>query len=217
MTISVFLADDHAIVRDGLRALLNGQPEIEVVGEAIDGHDAVESAKELEPDVVIMDVAMPTLNGIEATRQIIQALPDVKVIILSMHATSEHIYLALQAGAAGYLLKESAGAEVIEAVHATVAGSRYLSQKISDTVVDDYLRRREEGGSHTHLDRLTKRERKVMQLVVEGKSSLEIAEILFLSPKTVDTYRSRMMRKLGIDNIPDLVKFAIKHGLTKLD
>lgn len=216
MKTAVFLADDHAVVRDGLRFLLGAQPDIEVVGDAADGRDTVRQVAGLHPDVVIMDINMPTMNGIEATHQIHEVCPSAQVIILSMYATTEHIYQALRAGAQGYLLKESAGAEVVDAVRAVRAGRRYLSPKISEKVIDDYVRLRADVGDQSLLACLSPREREVLQLVVEGKSSAEIAESLCLSPKTVETYRSRMMRKLGIHDLPALVKFAIQYGLTPL-
>jgi DNA-binding NarL/FixJ family response regulator len=213
MTIRVLIADDHAIVRDGLRALLEAERDIQVVGDAADGRDAVRQAAQLCPDVVLVDIAMPELNGIEASRQIREVCPSAHVIILSMHSTAEHIFRALQAGARGYLLKESAGQEVIAAVRAVHAGQRYLSHKISNQALDDYARQREPGP----LDRLSPREREILQLVVEAKSSAEIAALLSLSPKTVETYRSRLMDKLGVGDLPGLVKFAIQHGLTPLE
>ena len=163
-----------------------------------------------------MDIAMPELNGIEATRQISEACPAVKVIILSMHDSSEHIYQALKAGAKGYLLKESAGKEVVTAVRAVSSGRRYLSDRIEEMVIEDYVLQRDAAPQKSPLDKLSDRERQILQLVVEGKSSTEISEILFLSPKTVDTYRSRLMQKLGIRDLPGLVKFAIQHGLTSV-
>jgi len=217
MKITVLLADDHAIMRDGLRALLNMQPDIEVIADTADGREAVGQAVSLKPDVAVIDIAMPELNGIEATTQIRTACPETEVVILSMHATSEHIYRALQAGARGYLLKESAGSEVIEAVRTVHSGWRYLSQKIADLVLDDYMAQRESAEAQSPLERLTDREREVLQLVVEGKTSAEIADILALSSKTVDTYRSRLMEKLGIFDLPGLVKFAIQHNLTSLE
>lgn len=217
MRITIFLADDHAVVRDGLRALLEEQPDFEVVGDAANGRETVRRVGPCCPDVVVMDIAMPELNGIEATRQIHEVCPTTQVIILSMHATTEHIFRALQAGARGYLLKESAGSEVINAVRAVQAGHRYLSQKISEKVIDDYLHQRQAGERKSPLASLSPREREILQLVVEGKSSAEIAELLSLSPKTVDTYRSRLMQKLGIGDLPTLVKFAIQHGLTSLE
>jgi DNA-binding NarL/FixJ family response regulator len=217
MSISVFIADDHTVVRDGLRILLDEHPDIEVVGDAADGRETVRQVTEMTPDVVIMDINMPELNGIEASLQILENCPSTRVVILSMFATQEHIYRALQAGARGYLLKESAGIEVVNAVREVMSGRRYLSQKISEDVIDEYVRLRDQMDEEDPLSRLSPREREVLQLVVDGKSSAEIAEILFLSPKTVETYRSRLMQKLEIHDIPGLVKFAIQHGLTTLD
>ncbi|UCG26021.1 MAG: response regulator transcription factor [Chloroflexota bacterium] len=227
MSITVFLADDHAVVRDGLRYMLEAQPDIEVIGDAADGREAVRLIAQLEPDVAIVDITMPELNGIDATLQIREVCPATKVIILSMHANTRHIARALQAGAQGYLVKESAGIEVVKAVHAVNDGHHYLSQAVSDAVIDDYvLQGRAAGkssmahGSMAHgsaLESLSAREREVLQLVVEGKSSAEIAGILNLSPKTVESYRSRMMQKLEIGDLPTLVRFAIKQGLTPLE
>jgi len=212
--VRVLLADDHAVVRDGLRLVLDGETDITVVGEASEGRETVAETRRLEPDVAVLDIAMPGLNGIEATRRIREFCPAVKVVILSMHATAEHIYQALDAGAHGYVLKESAGTEVVESIRAVLADRRYLSKRISDTIVDEYLRQRHPSTPGGPLASLTRREREVLQLVVEGKSSKEIAAIVHLSPKTVETYRSRMMQKLGVRDIPTLVKFAITHGLT---
>jgi DNA-binding NarL/FixJ family response regulator len=217
MSITVFIADDHAVIRDGLTFMLAAQPDIDVIGDAVDGNYAVQQVEELKPDVVIMDINMPELNGIEATHQIRKVSPSSQVIILSMYGTNEHIFRALQAGVCGYLMKETAGVEVVDAVRTVHSGRRYLSEKISEKMIDDYLRLREDFGARSPLDRLSPREREVLQLVVEGKTSAEIAEILFLSPKTVDTYRSRLMQKLGVHDIPALVKFAIQHGLTPLE
>jgi DNA-binding NarL/FixJ family response regulator len=217
MSITVFLADDHAVVRDGLRVLLEAQPDIRVIGDAADGRETVRRVTRLCPDVVVLDIAMPELNGIEAAREITQACPSTQVIILSMHSTTEHIFRALQAGAHGYLLKESAGIEVVNAVRAVHAGHRYLSPKISDSLIDDYVHQRQAAEAQSPLARLSPREREVLQLVVEGKSSAEIASILSLSLKTVETYRSRLMQKLDISDLPSLVKFAIQHGLTPLE
>lgn len=216
MPIRVLVADDHAVVRDGLRFILEAQGDITIVGDAASGRDAVRRAQELRPDVVLMDIAMPELNGIEATEQIQQISPNIQVIILSMHSSSEHIFRAFQAGARGYLLKESAGMEVASAVRAVYAGRRYLSETITETVLEEFARRQQGETTKSPLESLSPREREILQLVVEGKSSAEIAEILFISPKTVETYRSRLMQKLGIEDIPSLVKFAIQHGLTPL-
>lgn len=214
MKIRVLLVDDHAIVRDGLRFLLEAHDDFEVVGGAANGRDAVRAARDLQPDVVIMDLAMPELNGTEATHQIHDACPGTQVLVLSMHSTAEHIYRAFQAGAQGYLLKESAGPELLAAVRTVHAGRRYLSQKIAETVVDDYIRERH---AASPLESLSGRERQILQQIAEGKSSAETARALCLSPKTVETYRSRMMKKLGIVDFPALVRFAIQHGLTPLE
>ena len=217
MTITVFLADDHAVVRDGLRLLLEAQGDITVVGAAANGRLAVRQVGQLRPDVVVMDIAMPELNGIEATRHIRERQLPTQVVILSVHSTAEHVFRSLQAGARGYLLKESAGTEVVNAVRAVHAGRRYLSQKISDGVIDGYLQQRQIVEAESPLARLSPREREVLQLVVEGKSSADIADVLALSAKTVETYRSRIMQKLGIGDLPGLVKFAIRQGLTSLE
>jgi DNA-binding NarL/FixJ family response regulator len=211
MTIRVLLADDHSILRDGLTALLEGQEGMTVVAHAEDGREAVRKAIELKPDVAIMDIVMPELDGIEATRLVRRSSPLTQVVILSMYSTTEHIFRALQAGAQGYLLKESAGSELVAAVRSVHAGRRYLSQKITETVVVDYMR---EHQPTDPLGKLSNRERQILQLVAEGKSTANIASALFLSPKTIDTYRSRLMQKLEIDNMAGLVKFAIACGLT---
>lgn len=216
MSISVFLADDHAVVRDGLAALLSAEHDIDIVGCAKDGREAAYQVARLCPDVVIMDIAMPVLNGIESTLEIQTLCPAVRVIILSMHSTSEHIIRALRAGAYGYLLKESAGVEVVKAVHAVYLGHHYLSPKITDDLVNRLLEQ-PDAALDSPLMHLSPREREVLQLVVEGRSNAEIAEILSLSVQTVGTYRSRLMGKLDIHDLPSLVKFAIKHGLTTLD
>ncbi|MCK4784785.1 MAG: response regulator transcription factor [Desulfobacteraceae bacterium] len=217
MTIKVFLADDHAVVRDGISALLEGENDIHVVGAASNGRKAVRQVKKLDPDVVVMDIAMPELNGIEATAQICEACPCTRVIILSMHDTTEHIFQALKAGAKGYLLKESAGKEVVTAIRSVHAGRRYLSHRIEEKVIDDYVLQRQMVSSQSPIEKLSPREKEILQLVVEGKSSAKIAETLFISPKTVETYRSRLMQKLGVRNLPGLVKFAIQHGLTTFE
>lgn len=213
MSINVFLADDHAVVRDGLRSLLEAQGDIHVIGDAANGREAVRQVRQLKPDVVLMDISMPELNGIEATVQIRQACPSVRVLILSMHSSVEHVREALKAGAQGYLLKTSAGTEVVEAVRALHAEGAYLSQKIAGTVIGDYIR---DQHPESPLDALSRRERQILQLIVEGKSNLEASRSLFLSQKTVETYRCRMMQKLGITRLPELMKFALHHGITTL-
>jgi DNA-binding NarL/FixJ family response regulator len=215
MIISVFLADDHAVMRDGLRAILEAQDDVTVVGEATNGRDAARRVAQLRPDVVVMDIGMPELNGIEATQRICESCPTARVIILSMHSNKEYIRRALAAGARGYLLKEAAGAEVVQAVRTVNQGSRYLSARVSEQILDEYPRPHARGDDPLSL--LSPREREVLQLVAEGKTSAEIAQLIFLSPKTVETYRSRVMAKLGVADLPALIKFAIQHGVTQLD
>jgi len=215
MNINVLIADDHAIVRDGLRYLLEAQGDIKVVGEAATGREALKKVNELKPDIVIMDIVMAELNGIEATEQICKYHPHTRVIMLSMRSSTEPILRSLKAGASGYLLKEVAGRELVNAIYAVHEGKRYLSSKVSDQMVGAYLNREE--GLTDPLSTLSQREREVLQLVAEGKTSAEIADMLFLSIKTVKTYRSRLMAKLGIKDIPSLIKFAIQHGITSIE
>ena len=213
MPITVFVADDHAVVREGLASLLAAQPDIHVVGTAADGRDAVRQVVKLQPGVVIMDIAMPEMNGIEAARELRERVPRARVVILSMHSSAEHVYHALEAGAAAYLLKESAGQEIIAAVRTVCAGRRYLSPRIAELVAEGIGR----GATANPLERLSRRERQILQLVAEGRSSTNIGTTLHLSPKTVDTYRSRLMQKLHVGNVAGLVKFAIQHGLISLE
>jgi len=205
--ITVYLVDDQRILREGLRALLELDGSIQVVGEAADGRAALDGILAVQPEVVLMDVTMPDLNGIDAAQILTQKAPQIKVIILSVHSDSEHVYRAFQAGATGYLLKESAGAEVLAAVRAAKQDRRYVSPKIADALA---LRR----DPRSPFESLSAREREVLQLTVTGSTSAAIAGKLNLSPKTVDTYRSRVMEKLGVQNLPELVRLAIKHGLT---
>ena len=210
MKIRVLIADDHAMIRDGLGALLREDPRIEVVGSAADGRAALRLARELKPDVIVMDIAMPEMNGVEALRELRAGSPEARVLILSMFSTLEHVQQALNAGASGYLLKESAGTELKSAIEQVHAGRRYLSREI-EAGASRLLARTTQ---HTPLESLSRRERQILQLVVEGKSSTEIGKTLHLSAKTVETYRSRLMQKLGVDGVPALVKFAVAHGLT---
>ena len=209
--IRVLLADDHAVLCDGLRQLLEMDPGIKVVAAVNDGHEAISRAAELLPDVVVMDISMPKLGGIEATRAIVGRAGTIGVVVLSMHSAEDTIRLALEAGARGFLLKESAGAEVGNAVRAVAAGGCYLGEGIAL----DKLESRRPGGLLN--GKLTASERRVLRLVVEGKSNAEAAGILGLSVRTVETYRGRLMQKLQIDDVAGLVKFAIRHGLTTLD
>jgi DNA-binding NarL/FixJ family response regulator len=213
MAIRVFLADDHGVLRDGLHFLLDAYPDLIVVGEAGNGRQAVQRITGLSPDVAVMDIAMPELNGIEATRQVREACPTTQVVILSMHSMVEHIARAFQAGALGYVLKESIGLELVNAIQTVHRGQRYLSPKLTEASLETYP----SAQTQNPLERLSAREREVLQMVVEGKSSAEIAAILSLSPKTVETYRVRLMRKLNLHDLPSLIRFAIQQSLTSLE
>ena len=215
MTIRIILADDHKIIRDGLCSLLKNEPDIKVVGEADDGRAAVEIARKLKPDIVIMDLAMPNLNGIEAIRQIIKA-DGIKVLALSMHSDKRFVVGALQAGASGYVLKDCASEELIRAIHIIVMNQTYLSPKIAELVVERYLRHQQIPLSQS-ASALTPREREVLQLIAEGKSIKEIAFTLSVSHKTIDTHREHIMQKLKIYSIAKLTKYAIREGMTSLD
>jgi DNA-binding NarL/FixJ family response regulator len=210
MTISVLLLDDHVMVREGLERLLATQPDIAVVASCGRSEQALRFVSASPPDVAVLDILLPGLDGIETARLIHEACPETHVLMLSMHASSEYVYQALRAGASGYVLKESAAVELIAAVRAVHAGKTYISEKISPGLLAEYVSGR---GEHP-LDRITQRERQVLKLIVEGYTSNDVAKLLSLSPKSVDTYRSRLMLKLGISDLPGLVKFAIRHGLT---
>jgi DNA-binding NarL/FixJ family response regulator len=214
MTINVLLADDHTVLRDALRVLLDQEGDIKVVADSGDGQEAIRLATELKPDVAIVDIMMPGITGIEAASKIIARSPETALIILSMHATHQHVFHALQAGCLGYVLKESGSSELVEAVRAVSTGQRFLSAGITDMVVDEYLRSTEDPEHRSPSEMLSARELEVVRLVVDGKTSAEIGELLHLSPKTIDTYRQRAMQKLGINDLASLVKFAIKHSLT---
>lgn len=214
MPISVVLADDHQVVRDGLKTLLEAQADIRVVGSVADGREAVASAAQLKPDVVVMDISMPDMNGVEAARRIHAARAQTRIVMLSMHSDAEHVYRALEAGATGYLLKNSAGSELVAAVRAVHAGRRYLTEKINELVIAGYLG---ENRAASPLESLSKRERDILQHIVDGRNNRETAELLHISVKTVETYRSRMLQKLGIKNVTELIKFAITHGLTQVE
>jgi DNA-binding NarL/FixJ family response regulator len=216
MSIKILLADDHRITRQGLRSLLEKEPDMEVVAEAEEGRDAVRLARELAPDVVIMDVSMPDLNGTEATRQILAALPNAKVIALSMHSDNIFVTEMLKSGASGYLPKGCSFEELVRAIHAAVDGKTYLSPAISGVVVDDYLHHLARAESPSS-EVLTDREREVLQLLAEGKSTKQVALKLHISVKTVETHRRQIMSKLNINNIAGLTKYAIRKGLTSLE
>jgi DNA-binding NarL/FixJ family response regulator len=213
MRTAVFVADDHAILRDGLATLLAAQPDMEVVGTAANGREAVAGVLRLAPRVAIIDISMPELDGIEAARQIHAANPEVHLMILSMHAGSQHVFHALEAGVRGYLLKESASREVIEAVRIVQSGRRYLSPRVAEIVAQGVSDR----SAVSPLSSLSQREREILKLVADGYSSAKIGTMLHLSPKTVDTYRSRMMQKLHVSDLAGVIKLAIQYGLTSLE
>jgi len=214
--IRILIADDHAIVRDGLRRLLEADAFAEVVAEVGDGREAIRVARELRPDVVLMDVAMPESNGAEATRRILEDNPEIRVIALSMHTDRQYVSRMLQAGASGYVLKEGAFEELAEAVRCVRRGEAYLSPKIAGAVVRDY---REKAAllDGQEAESLSPREREVLQLLAEGRSTKDIAATLHLSVKTVETHRKRMMDKLSLTSVAELTKFAIRQGLTSLE
>jgi len=215
MSLRIILADDHKIVRDGLRALLANQPGMEVVAEADNGRSTVRLARELSPDLVIMDIGMPDLNGIDATRQITAELPKVKVIALSMHSDRRFVVQMFRAGASGYLLKDCAFEELTRAVAAVQKGQIYLSPAVAGPVMEDYIHQLSSGGSGFSV--LSPREREVLQLIAEGKSTKEVAALLCVSVKTIETHRQQIMSKLNIQSIAELIKYAIREGLTTLD
>ena len=217
MKIRVLVADDHAIIRDGLRVMLGNQLDMEVVGIAANGREAIRLVEEVEPDVVVMDISMPELNGIEAIQQMLPRHPHLNVVVLSIHETKPYVYRTLKAGAKGYLIKETAGLEVLDAVRAVHRGERYLSQRIADLLSDASFRNLEISLEISRLETLSSREREILQLVAEGKTSQQIAESLSISPKTVDTYRSRLMRKIGVEDVAGIVRFAIQYGVISLE
>ncbi len=216
MTTRIILADDHKIMREGLRALLEKQQDFEVTAEAENGLDAVQLAKKLRPHIVIMDIGMPGLNGIEATRQITADVPSTKVIALSMHSDKRFVIEMLKAGVSAYLLKDSASEELVSAIRTVLADKPYLSPQITGVVLKDYLSTlsRTEPSAFTLL---TPREREVLQLIAEGRTTKQIATALFVSVKTVDTHRQQLMEKLNLRSVAELTKYAIREGLTSLD
>ena len=215
--IRVLLAEDHTIVRKGLRSLLDGEAGIEVVGEAEDGRAAVEHARQLRPDVVLMDIAMPGLNGLEATRQLKRQFPEVKVLVLTMYANEEYIFQILRAGASGYVVKKAAPGELVTAIQTVHRGDFYLSPSISRTVIEEYVRQAEAMASEDSYDRLSPREREVLQLIAEGQPNREIAETLHISVKTVETHRANLMEKLDLHSTAQLTQYAIRKGVVSPD
>jgi two-component system response regulator NreC len=211
--LRVLLADDHILMRSGLRALLDRQPNLEVVGESENGRETVALAASLKPDVVVMDVGMPILNGIEATQTIVTQNPTVAVVILSMHADESYVMRALKAGARGYLLKDSAAADLIGAIQATSQGKSFFSPKVSRILAEDYVRVLKQKGAVDTYDLLTSREREILQLLAEGKTNKEVATALNISPYTVETHRGHILQKLDLHNSAELVLYAVRKGI----
>ena len=211
--VRIFLADDHTVIRAGIRLVLERQPDLHVVGEASDGRETVNAIERLHPDVVVMDISMPNLNGIEATRQILANGVAVSIVVLSMHADEEYVLRALKAGARGYLLKESAEADLIAAVRAVVSGKSFFSPAISRLLVEDYVRQLQDRDIEDSYELLTTRERELLQLVAEGKSNKDIANLLNLSVYTVETHRSNIMEKLNLHGVPELILYAVRKGV----
>jgi len=212
----ILLADDHHLVRQGLKALLEGEPHFRLVGEAGDGIEAVRLAERLRPDVLITDVVMPGLNGLEVTRQVTRVVPKTRIVILSMYANDAYVFEALRNGASGYVLKESQASDLVKAIREVAAGRRYLSPPLSERSLEDYLRKMQSAPDDPY-ELLTTREREVLQLVAEGHTSAEIATRLFISPRTAEGHRANLMRKLGLQNHTDLVLFALKKGILPLN
>ena len=213
--ITILLADDHAVLRAGLRALLSAEPDMEVIGEAGDGIEAVARARELKPNIVVMGIAMPKLNGLAATRQIAQAGLPSKVVVLTMHSEEQYLFQVLEAGAAGYVLKRSADTELMEAIRSTHRGEAFLNPAAARLLVDRYIQQTRSDDTGDAFDDLSERERAVLKLTAEGFSNQEIADKLYISPKTVDTYRSRIMEKLGLHHRSELVRYALRKGLLR--
>jgi len=211
--VRILLADDHKLMRSGLRLLIEQQSDLSVVGEASDGREAVSLAKSLRPDVAVMDISMPNLNGVEAAHQITHSQPETGVIILSMHPDESYVLRALKAGAKGYLLKDSAESDLILAVRAVAGGKSFFSPAVSKVLLDDYMRKLKRSGAEDAYDLLTSREREILQLIAEGKSNKDVANLLNLSVYTVETHRSNVMQKLHLRGVPELTLYAVRKGL----
>jgi two-component system, NarL family, response regulator NreC len=211
--IRIVLADDHVVMRSGLRLLLERQPNFAVVGEAANGRETVELCEKLNPNVVVLDIAMPQLNGIEAARQISAKLPQIAIVVLSMHSDESYVLRALKSGAKAYLLKDSAESDLIGAIRAVNEGKAFFSPAISKMLVDDYVRRLEQRGVEDSYELLTTREREILQLLAEGKSNKEVATILSLSLYTVETHRGNILQKLNLHSVPELILYAVRKGV----
>ncbi|MDR3701930.1 MAG: response regulator transcription factor [Candidatus Sulfopaludibacter sp.] len=212
-TIRVLLADDHNLIRAGLRLVVAQQPDFQVAGEAENGRQAVALAEQLKPDVVVMDIKMPDLNGIEACHQIRETLPDTQVVMLSMHSDETYVLRALKAGARAYLLKDSAEADLARAIRAAVEGKSFFSPAVGKVLLEDYMRKLQRTGAEDSYELLSPREREILQVVAEGKSSKEIANVLNLSVYTVETHRAKIMQKLNLRSMPELILYAVRKGI----
>jgi DNA-binding NarL/FixJ family response regulator len=213
--LRILLADDHTVVRQGLRKVLEERPEWEVVAEAGDGREAVRQAEALKPDIAILDVAMPLLNGIETTRQITRRVPSTRVLVLSMHADEAYVTQMLQAGATGYLLKDSADVDLIQAVSEVAQGRSFFSPAIARVMLDDYVRQLADKGVTDRYQSLSEREREIFQLIAEGKTNKEIASLLSISPSTVETHRAHIMEKLDLHSAAEIVLYAVRRGVIR--
>jgi two-component system response regulator NreC len=211
--VRILLADDHTVMRSGLRLLLERQPHLQVIGEAADGRQAVALSESANPDVVVMDIAMPNLNGIEATRQIVNRNPRTAIAILSMHSDESYVIRALKAGARAYLLKDSAEADLLAAVRALTEGKSFFSPAISKILVEDYMRQLESRGAEDTYELLTTREREILQLLAEGRTNKEVANMLNLSLYTVETHRTHILQKLNLHSVPELILYAVRKGI----
>jgi two-component system, NarL family, response regulator NreC len=211
--LRILLADDHKLMRSGLRLLLERQPDMTVVAEADDGREAVEKTASLKPDVAVLDIAMPNLNGIEACLQITQSNPAIAIVMLSMHSDESYVLRALKAGARAYLLKDSAESDLVRAIHAVAEGKSFFSPAVSKVLLEDYVRKLQRAGGEDSFDLLTPREREILQLIAEGKSNKDVANLLNLSVYTVETHRANLMQKLNLRSVPELILYAVRKGI----
>lgn len=215
--IRVLIADDHAIVREGLRTLIEAQPDIEVVGEATNGEEALNKTREVQPDIVLMDITMPIMNGLEATRQIKQNSPDVRILVLTMHESDEYFFSILEAGASGYFIKGGSSSELFSALRAVWRGGAFIYPTMAKKLLSDYLHRVKTGQDKESYDGLTDRQREILKLIAEGYTNQEIADLLVLSVATVQTHRAHIMAKLKLHSRTELIKYAIRRGFITLD
>jgi DNA-binding NarL/FixJ family response regulator len=213
MPVRVLIADDHPLIRSGLRALLEREGEFQVVGEAANGYEAIELAIALKPDIAMLDVSMPRLNGVDAAQHISERLPRTRILLVSMHSDEAYVLRALKSGARGYLLKASPEVDVLRAIRAVAAGNAYFSPEVTKLLVEDYVRQLQQRGATDSYDLLSIREKEILQLLVSGKSNREIADLLHISISTVETHRTNILNKLGLHNLPELILYAVRKGL----